>query len=212
MLVEDHQLVRQGLSAILKAQTDMTVVSEAANGLQALETLKGGINADIIITDIDMQDMDGIELIKQVKESGISAKTIVLSMLDNDRFVIKAVQTGADAYLLKTASSQELLFAIRHVAAGGKYTCTEVAMRLVNKLAHAAESLPDKASAGLDLSERDMEVIELLADGYTNQEIADKLFMNKRTAENYRLRLMSRTGSRNTAALIKFVMRHGILK
>lgn len=213
LLAEDHNVVRNGLRSLLENQADMHIIAEAASGSEALMLLKTKeLEPDIILTDINMPDMDGIELIEKIRQTGSRAKMVVLSMLDNEKYVVKAFKAGADGYLLKNVTTQELIFALRHIVTTGPYTCSEITMRLIKRLTQiprivAANELPD-----VEFDERDREVLNLMADGYTNQEIADKLFTSKRTVEGYRQILMNRTGSRNTAALIRFAAINGYLQ
>ena len=211
ILAEDHHVVRNGIRSLLERQPDFSLVAEAGNGNEVLQSLSDGLPADIILTDINMPDMDGIEMIEAVRAAGHKPRIIVLSMLDNEKFVVKAFNAGANGYLLKNVTPVELIFAIRHVVSGGEYVCAEVAMRLLKRVAKVPQLPPTADLPELNLSERDTEVLELIAEGYTNQEIADRLFSSKRTIEGYRHSLMNRTGSRNTAALIKFALRNSII-
>lgn len=159
-----------------------------------------------------MPGMSGIEMIEQLKETVPHIRIIVLSMLDNEKFIIKAFRAGASAYLLKNAAGEELVFAVHHVYGGGEYVCAEVSMRLLRRLVKIPDLMSDDLPSDLQLSERDLEVLHLIAEGHTNQEMADKLFTSKRTVEGYRQQLMNKTGTRNTAALINFAFTHNLIK
>lgn len=211
ILAEDHLVVRDGLRNVLEKDPGIRIVGEAANGNEVLEMVLTDTPADLVVTDLNMPGMNGIELIDRLKEQAPQIKLVVLSMLDNEKFVIQAFKAGAVAYLLKSVSSDELLFAIRHVMSGGEYVCSEIAMRCMKRLVKAPELPQPVEKADLHLSDKDTEVLSLIAEGYTNQEIADKLFTSKRTVEGYRQQLMNKTGSRNTAALIRFAAFHGLI-
>jgi DNA-binding NarL/FixJ family response regulator len=212
ILAEDHQVVRSGIRALLEKQRDIVIAGEAGSGEEVLELLKQGISADLILSDIHMPVMNGIEMIEQLKQTLPHIKIIILSMLDNEKFIVKAFRAGASAYLLKNAAGEELVFAIHHVYAGGEYVCAEVSMRLLRRLVKTPDLINDEQPSDLQLSERDLEVLHLIAEGHTNQEMADKLFTSKRTVEGYRQQLMNKTGTRNTAALINFAFTHNLLK
>lgn len=212
ILAEDHQVVRSGIRALLEKQPGIIIVGEAGSGEEVLELLNQDTNPDIILSDIHMPGMSGIELIEQLKHAAHNIKIIVLSMLDNEKFIVKAFRAGASAYLLKNAAGEELVFAIYHVQAGGEYLCAEVGMRLLRRLVKTPDLIVDDLPADLQLTERDLEVLQLIAEGHTNQEMADKLFTSKRTVEGYRQQLMNKTGTRNTAALVGFAFTHNLIK
>lgn len=212
ILAEDHQVVRNGVRALLEKQPDVRIVGEVGSGDEVLSLLRKGMIADIVLSDIHMPGMNGIELIEQLKVIAPAIKIVVLSMLDNEKFIVKAFRAGASAYLLKNAAGEELVFAIRHVYAGGEYICSEVAMKLLRRLVKAPDLIVEELPADLQLTERDIEVLRLIAEGHTNQEIADKLFTSKRTVEGYRQQLMNKTGTRNTAALVGFAFTHSLIR
>ncbi|MDT3405553.1 response regulator transcription factor [Mucilaginibacter terrae] len=212
LLAEDHHIVRNGIRSLLEKQSFIHIVGEAENGAEALQLINDGLRPDILITDINMPGMGGVELIENLKVAWPKTRVVVLSMLDNDKFITRAFNAGASAYLLKNVSPEELMFAIKLVQAGQEYICAELGMKLVKRLGTAPELLQPDEELDLDLSERDIEVLQLIAEGYTNQQIGDKLFTGKRTVEGYRQNLMNKTGSRNTAALIRFALLHGIIR
>jgi DNA-binding NarL/FixJ family response regulator len=212
ILAEDHQVVRNGIHALLEKQPGVIIAGEVGSGNEVLSLLESGTAVDIILSDIHMPGMNGIEMIENLKAVAPKVKIIVLSMLDNEKFIVKAFRAGASSYLLKNVAGEELIFAIRHVHAGGEYICTEVGMRLLRRLVKTPDLLSDDLPAELQLTERDVEVLRLIAEGYTNQEMADKLFTSKRTVEGYRQQLMNKTGTRNTAALVSFAFTHSLIR
>jgi DNA-binding NarL/FixJ family response regulator len=212
ILAEDHNIVRNGISLLLGADKEISIKGEAVNGLEVLNMLAAGVTADMILADINMPEMDGISLISEIRKSSPQTKIVILSMLDNEKYVTQAFAEGASGYLLKSASADELLFALKHVNAGGKYLCSELSVRLLDKLQHTVHTPFDKASHEIDFSLREIEILHLIAEGLTNSEMSEKLFISKRTIEGHRQSLIEKTGSRNTAALIRFAVLSGIVQ
>ncbi len=212
ILAEDHNIVRNGIKSLLDKEEDMTVTAEATDGLKALELIKSGVEADILLADINMPGMSGIELTTQIKKMGYKAKVILLSMLDHEKYVAQAFNAGANGYILKNVSSDELTFAIRHVCnRNERYICVELSLRMLEKLLHTPEVSTVDDLPEIEISKREGEVLALIAEGYTNQEIADRLFTSKRTVEGHRQNLIDKTGARNTAALIRYAIINGII-
>jgi len=187
------------------------VAGEAVNGRQALELLENGTAAQVVLADMNMPELSGIELIAKLKQLAPSCKVIVLSALDHEKYVVQAFQTGANGYLLKSVNPEELIFAIRHIYAGSQYVCSELTSRFLNRLLSVPDALTSELADGIDFSSREVEILGLIAEGYTNQEIADKLFTSKRTIEGHRQALIEKTGARNTAALVRFAIMNGII-
>jgi DNA-binding NarL/FixJ family response regulator len=213
ILAEDHNIVRDGIKSLLDKDPEIEVVAEAVNGKDALDKLSNGVNPDIILSDLNMPEMSGIELIGKIKELYPQIKIIVLSMLDHENYVVQAINAGADGYLLKTVNREELIFAIRHIASGGyQYICSELSIKILQKLSFFQLNTIPAVKAHIELSKRESEVLALIAEGYTNQEIADKVFTSKRTVEGHRLNLIEKTGSRNTATLIRFAIQSGLIE
>ena len=215
ILVEDHLVVRNGIKLLLDTQENIQVIAEVNNGKEVFSYLEEKIIPDIIITDINMPGMDGIELTEKLTEQYPHVKVIVLSMLDNHQHVAQAFEKGAKGYLVKNVSYDELLFAIRHVFNGGRYLCEELAMLLLERVIAQSSMFgvfeKDKLLDEIDLSERELEVLQLISDGYTNVEIADKLFLSKRTVEGHRQNLIEKTKVRNSASLIKYAVANGLV-
>lgn len=213
LLAEDHLVVRNGIKLLLNSQENFEVVADVSNGKQALDTLNSGVSIDIIITDLSMNNLDGLQLIQEVNSIYPDIKVIVLTMLDCEQHVFKAFEYGAKAYLVKNVCSEELIYCINHVAAGGKHLCEDLMMSLIqngidkNKI-KAAEIDP----IDLELTARELEVLELLGEGYTNLEISKKLFLSKRTVEGHRQNLIDKTKSKNTPALIKYAVLNGLIQ
>lgn len=211
ILAEDHKIVRNGVRSLLEKEPKFKIVGEAINGTDVLTILNSGIKADIILADINMPGLSGLELIDEVKKAEHNAKIIMLTMLDHERYVAKAFKAGASGYLLKNTSPDELIFAIKHVYANGNYLFSELAMQLLDRVSQGRDIMILDNCSDVDFSKRETEVLILIAEGFTNQEIADKLFTSKRTIEGHRQSMIDKTGTRNTAALIKFALLNGII-
>ncbi|SKB37473.1 two component transcriptional regulator, LuxR family [Sphingobacterium nematocida] len=210
ILVEDHLVVRNGIKLLLDTQENVQVVAEANNGKEAIAYLEDNIIPDIIITDINMPGMDGIQLTEQLVERYPGIKVIILSMLNNTQNVTQAFEKGAKGYLVKNVSYDELLFAINHISNGGRYLCEELAMLLLDRVMVQSTGFAnyenDKPTNDVELSERELEVLQLISEGHTNVEIADKLFLSKRTVEGHRQNLIEKAGVKNSASLIKYAV------
>jgi DNA-binding NarL/FixJ family response regulator len=214
ILAEDHKIVRNGLKNLLEKEKNFQIVGEAADGTEVMDLLEKGIEADIVLTDMNMPGMDGAELTTKLRSWPQYIKVVFLTMLDHEKYVVKAFKAGANGYLLKNISSDELVFAIKHVClyADGRYVCSELALRLLDRLIHLPEINLEKSVTDVEFSKRELEILELMAEGYTNQEIADQLFTSKRTVEGHRQSMIDKTEVRNTAALIKYAVLNGIIK
>jgi len=211
ILAEDHNIVRNGLKTILQASPDFSVVAECANGKEVIDFLDSGQEADVLLTDMNMPVMSGLELIEKLQKIVPAMGIIVLSALDHEKYVIQAFKAGAAGYLLKSVSADELHFAIKHVHASQKYMCSELSMHFLKRLLAMPDPTSFEMQGDMSFSSREVEVLQLIAEGYTNQEIADKLFTSKRTVEGHRQNMIDKTGARNTPALVKFAILSGII-
>ncbi|MDB5288634.1 MAG: hypothetical protein JWR05_3583 [Mucilaginibacter sp.] len=210
ILAEDHNVVRNGIRSLLDKEKDIQVIAEATNGKMVLQILKDGRIPDIILADINMPEMNGMEMVAQISQTYPKIKVIMLSMLDHEKYIMQAFKAGATGYILKNVNAVELVYAIRHVCSSNeKYICNELSLRLLDKLMHTPDS--NFEVEDLDITKREVEVLSLIAEGYTNQEIADKLFTSKRTIEGNRQMLIEKTGTRNTAALIRYAILNNII-
>ncbi len=213
LLADDHHLVRDGIRSLLTKYPDFNVIAEAGDGVEVLNVISdASTTVDLVLADINMPNMNGLELVRIIAEKHPKTKVLILSMLDHEKYVSQALQAGAKGYLLKSVNQDELVFAIRQVSNNSFYLCTELTYQLLGKNLMTVRNINGTVNqVRLDFSLREIEILELIADGYTNSEIADKLFTSKRTIEGHRLQLISRTGVRNTAALVKFCIANGIL-
>lgn len=211
LLAEDHNIVRNGIRSLLEKEPDISVVGEANDGNEVLQLIRDGVDADIVLTDMNMPELDGIGLIGQLRNLSADIKILVLSMLDHENYLLQALNTGANGYLLKNVSEEEMTFAIKHVASGNLYVCSELTAKLISKLSSMPEEKTDEIKTSVGLSRREVEILVLIAEGFTNNEIADKLFTSRRTVEGHRQNLLEKTGAKNTATLIRFAVRNKLI-
>jgi two-component system, NarL family, response regulator NreC len=206
LIVDDHALVRSGLRLLLEAEEDFEVVGEAENARRAFfETIEG--KPDVVLMDVVMPDQSGIEAIKPVLEAAPQAKILVLSMQDDPSYVREAFAAGASGYVLKEAADTELVDAVRQVAGGGNYVHPTLGARLI-----AAEAEERRRAEEDPLSEREREILRLLALGHTNQEIAKMLYISVRTAEAHRAHIMRKLGLSTRAELVRYALQEGLLE
>lgn len=205
ILAEDDNLVRDGIKMLLESQNGFHVIGEANNGLEAIALIKAGKIPDVILADINMPDMDGIELIKGVKQLDANIQVVMLSMLSNEKYIIQSFSEGASGYLLKTVSPNELIFSLKQVLVGERYISSDLSFNLLERSANQVP-VPPLAPLNLNLNSRELEILKLIGEGLTNNEMGEKLFISRRTVEGHRQNLMDKTGCRNTATLIRYAV------
>lgn len=221
MLVDDHDVVRTGLRSFLETQPGFKVIAEAKNGLQALEKA-GETQPDIILMDITMPDMDGIETSLQLKERFPDCQILVLTVHDDKQYFMKMLSVGASGYLTKQAAADELVAAIRAVAAGHVYLQPALARWLLEdyqQLAkeaghtgHVKVSTEDRDAIALDiLSERERQVLEQVGEGLNNNEIGKNLELSPKTIARHRERIMKKLNIHSRTELVKFAIRTGLI-
>ena len=206
MLADDHRLVRSGLSNLLAAQPGWAVTGEADDGQQLL-VLVDAAPPDVVVLDLNMPRLNGIETTRRLKADHPDVRVVVLSMHDEPEYLIRSLQSGADAYVFKQVEPEVLLEAIRTVVQGRRYFPSEVAAALsgVSLGEHAAES------GVASITPREREVLALVAKGLSNKEIAERLFVSPRTVETHRARLLKKLEARNTAELVQLALRFGLI-
>ncbi len=205
LIVDDHAVVRTGLKLLLNAEDEFEVVGEAGNAEEAVLRAKL-LQPDVLLCDIVMPGRSGIEVVQDVREVSPATKIVMLSMQDDPSYVRQAFGAGAHGYVLKEAADTELVRAVREVASGGRYVNPELGARLAFAEAQA------QAEAEADpLSEREREVLRLLALGHTNQEIARMLYISVRTAETHRAHIMQKLRLSTRAELVRYALEHGLL-
>tara|TARA_R110002110_G_scaffold70907_5_gene189706 strand:- start:611 stop:1267 length:657 start_codon:yes stop_codon:yes gene_type:complete len=204
VLVDDHVLVRDGIKALLEDQGGIIVIDEASNGKEALEVISRN-KPDILIVDIRMPEMNGIEVVRQINTSQMDVKTLVLSMHDSEEYVVQAIQAGADGYLLKGASKEEFIKALNKVASGGKYFTGDVSAiimkNFVNGTTTAVTGKQTPVETPFKLTKREKQILSLVLQLKNNKDIAEELEISKRTAEVHRFNLMKKLDVKNLMEL-----------
>lgn len=210
IITDDHKIIRQGLRSLLERSNKIKVVGEASNGSELLELLSQ-TPADIVLMDINMPVMDGYEATRQVSDKYPDTKVIALSMLNDEPFVQKMFTCGASGYVLKTTGQEELYSAIKMVANGTTYICSDLSMKMLDRVSRPGAASKVEVGSGKELSKRELEILGLIAEGFTNAEIADKLFTSKRTIETHRQNILEKTQAKNTANLIKYAIQNRLI-
>ena len=205
LIVDDHAVVRAGIRLLLEQEPDIEPVGEAGTGREAVFQARS-LKPDVILMDVVMPDQTGLEVLPTLLHEQPEVKVMLLSMQDDPRYVREAFEAGASGYVLKEAADADVVAAIREVAAGGHYVHPELGARLV-----AAESRERKRAKEDPLSDREHEVLRLLALGHTNQEIAKQLFISVRTAETHRAHIMQKLRLSTRAELVRYAIAHGML-
>jgi two-component system, NarL family, response regulator NreC len=208
MLADDHPIVRQGLKALLESEQNFQLVGEAGDGLEAVR-LAIRLKPDVLVTDVMMPGLNGLEVTRQVTKSLPQTRVIILSMYTDDSYVLEALKNGATGYVLKDSQATDLVEAIREVAAGNRYLSPPLSERELELYAQRIELVP--ADPYELLTTREREVLHLVAEGRTSAEIAQQLFISPRTAEGHRANLMRKLGIQNNAELVRYALKRGIV-
>lgn len=207
-LADDHHIVRQGLRLVLERSSEFELAGEAADGLEAVQLVEEK-KPDVLVIDLMLPRLHGLEVIKQVKKSYPETQSLVLSMYSDEPFVMEALRNGASGYLMKDCDGDEFLKAIRTVAAGRRYLTDVLAERALNGyLEHPGKSSLDVYDT---LTNRERTVLQLAAEGLSSSKIAAKLFISPRTAETHRANLMRKLGLSSQTDLVRFAIRKGII-
>lgn len=208
LIADDHGVVRAGLRSLLNTQPDIEVCGEAANGQEAIDRT-AETNPDVVLLDLKMPDLDGFEALRRIKAQNPGTKVLILSMYDDQGYLRKALQSGASGYVLKQAADVELLAAIRAVHSGKVYLDSSLSGIVVEGF--LAAKAPNPKAEEPSLSERELQVLRLLAYGYTNQQIADQLSLSVKTVESYKARITDKLDLRGRAALTRYALQKGLL-
>ncbi len=218
VLAEDHRILRDGLRAIFRGEPDLELVGEAEDGREAISQARE-LQPDLLILDLSMPRMDGLSALGEIKRVAPSTRVLVMTVHRTEEYVFKAIEGGADGYLLKDASAPELLLAVRSVLKGDRYLCAAVASQFVNAFLNGnAKSGNDKRQAAPKprspletLSSREREVLKLVAEGYRSREIGEFLCISEKTVEKHRANLMRKLGINSATGLTAFAIEQGLV-
>jgi DNA-binding NarL/FixJ family response regulator len=207
-IADDHAVVRDGLRLILDAQEDITVVGEAADGRQAVDKASK-LKPDIVLMDIAMPGLNGIEATQQILEILPAVKVIILSMHSSTEHVSRALKAGALGYLLKESAGKDVVNAVKTVYSGRRYLCRQISESLISEYIDLKETASDRSPLAR-LSPREREVLQLITEGKTTKEIALRVHLSPKTIETYKTRMMAKLKIKDIPGLVKFAIQHGI--
>jgi DNA-binding NarL/FixJ family response regulator len=210
LLADDHTLFREGVRALFAAETDIEVVGEAADGEEAVRKT-GELRPDVVVMDILMPGMNGIEATQRICRTYPGTKVLALSMYDDEEHVQRLLTAGASGFMLKRATHDELIKAVREVMEGGTPLDPAVASKLVKDYVRRVQSPPDRGSPG-ELTARELEILRWVAEGLTNTEIAEKLGLSRKTVDVHRTNLMRKLDLHDVTELVKYALRQGIIQ
>jgi two-component system, NarL family, response regulator NreC len=207
LLVDDHAVLRAGLRALLNAESDMEVVGEAANGREAVDRAEA-LRPDVIVMDLSMPVMGGLDATRQINEKGLQTRVLVLTVHAEQQYLLPVLQAGGAGYVLKQAADTELIQAIRTVHRGEAFLYPNAAGMLLQDYRRRVSATQDQYDG---LSEREREVLKYTAEGFSSQEIADRLIISAKTVDTYRQRIMDKLDIHHRSELIRYALRKGLL-
>ncbi|OFY24986.1 MAG: hypothetical protein A2X02_08065 [Bacteroidetes bacterium GWF2_29_10] len=207
IIADDHRMIRDVIKTFISSQSDMEIVGEAANGEEVLEMVDS-LKPDVVITDITMPKVDGLELIAKLPDN---IKIIVLSMHDDYENIISAIEAGANGYIHKNSSQEDLIKAIRSILKGDKYFSQAIAETLINNFGKTREDSKPKYP-DVKLSKREIQILVGIANGYKNSQIAEKLFISTRTVDTHRTNIKRKLNAKTTADIVLYAIRNDFMK
>lgn len=208
LLADDHAVLRAGLRALLNAEGDMEVVGEAATGHEAVEKAQT-LKPDVVVMDISMPEMDGLEAARTIRELGLACHIVMLTVHGEEEYLFQTLQAGSSGYVLKSSADTELMEAIRKAARGEVFLYPAAVKRLLGEYLKGGRGGRPQEAEGLTARER--EVLKLTAEGFTNQEIAEKLVISPKTVDTYRQRIMEKLNLHHRSELVRYALRKGLL-
>jgi len=211
LLADDHNIVRQGLKALLTAESDITVVAEAQSGREAVQ-LAAQLHPEVVIMDLAMPLLNGWEATRQILKGTPTAKILVLSTYNGVEHIRQAIAAGAAAYLIKQTAAADLVKAIREVKKGNAYFSPAIAQQLRDQTCRSLAGEPSAKASNIELTLREEEVLQLIAEGFANKQIAAELGLSVKTVEKHRQQVMNKLNIHDTAGLVRHAVAHGIIE
>jgi DNA-binding NarL/FixJ family response regulator len=211
LLVDDHNIVRQGLKALLAAEPDITVVAEAQTGREAVN-LAGTLRPEVVIMDLAMPLLNGWEATRQIIKAAPSARVIILSTYDSEEHIQQAIAAGAAAYLIKQTAASDLVKAIREVRKGNAFFSPTIAQQLREQTCRSLSGEQATKASNIELTFREAEVLQLIAEGFANKQIAGELGLSVKTVEKHRQQVMNKLNIHDTAGLVRHAVAKGIIE
>ncbi len=210
ILADDHELFRDGFRVMLSKQHEILLVAEASNGEELLAQARQ-LHPDVIVTDIKMPKMDGIEVTRRISQELPQIGIIALSMFDDENLIVDMIEAGAKGYLIKNAGKAEIIEAVKTVYEEGSYYCNHTSKKLAQLLAQSNTALTQRMHK-VTFSDREQSIIQLICEEYANKEIAGKLFLSTRTIESYREKILEKMQVKNTAGIVVYAIKNGLYK
>ncbi len=210
VIAEDHTILRDGLKSLLSAYPDFDIVGEAENGRSAIRCVEK-ILPDLVLMDLSMPRTNGLEAIREIKKRNPETKVVALTVHSTEEYILATLEAGADGYVLKDAGQSELVMAIKNVLGGSRYLSPGVSKKVIEGYLEGRKGVKTKSSWDT-LTQREREVLKLIAEGFKNKEVADYLFISLKTVEKHRANLMKKLDLHNAAALTAFAIERGLIE
>lgn len=211
LIVDDHEVVRDGLKNILTSLDNISIAGEAGNGEDAVK-MYISLKPDLVIMDISMPGMNGIEATRVIKEKDPDARILILTMHDNQEYLNQIIRSGAKGFILKNTDKEELLDAVKTVAAGDNFFSKDISKLIIdNYIRTAKETEKNDGYKEVPLTKREIEILKLIASGYSNQEIANILYISYNTVDTHRKNIMHKLSIKNTAGLVRYAIEKGLI-
>lgn len=209
LIADDHKMFREGLTSLLNQQEGIQVLADAGNSAEIEHVLQSE-SIDVVLMDIDMGNTNGIEMTAKLRQTYPEVKVLALSMHGEKNYILKMLEAGASGYILKNAGKEEIVTAVQTVASGNTYFSSQVSAKLLEHLRNPRVTAKKKGK-GIPLTDREIEVLQLIAEEYSNAEIAGKLFISIRTVDTHRRNLLDKLGVKNTAGLVKYAIQNNLI-
>lgn len=211
LIVDDHPLFREGLKAMISSETKYQIVGEAGNGREGLRMARE-LKPDLVLTDISLPDQSGIQLIEEISRILPEGKILVISMHNKIHYIVDALKAGAKGYLVKESAAERLLDSLRYVSEGRYFLDSTLASKVAEMLLHVSKGKTKISDNGYDsLTQREQEVMRLVAEGLTSKEVAEKLYVSPKTVENHRTNIMQKLGLHSRMELVRYAARLGLI-